>query len=680
MFSFIQNNNRLVCSYDGEELWLEPWGLDGIRVRGTKLHEMPQENWALDEEKAIAGEIEVKNDQAFVKNGRIKAIINKYGRITYYNQNGKKLLEEYWRHRVDNAPDNPDQGHGGTDIVQGVGCALQKAGREYHPILKGDYELNVRFESQIDEKLYGMGQYQQPFLDLKNTTLELAQRNSQASVPFLVSSLGYGFLWNSPSVGNVELCKNLTVWHSESEKKIDYWITAGDTPAQIEENYAEVVGKVPMIPDWAMGFWQCKLRYQTQEELLEVAREYKKRGIPLSVIVIDFFHWPTQGDWKFDPIYWPDPDAMIEELKKMGIELMVSVWPTVDYRSENYKEMKAKGYLLHCDRGFPVSINYMGNTLHYDATNENARKYVWEKIKKNYYDKGIRLFWLDEAEPEFTNYDFDIYRTHIGPHMQVGNIYPVAYARTFYEGMRQEGQENIINLVRCAWAGSQKYGALVWSGDIYSSFESMRCQITAGLNMAMAGIPWWTTDIGGFFGGHVEDQNFRELLIRWFAYGTFCPVMRLHGCRLPQSLKSGNSGGADCLSGAPNEIWSYGDMVYDICRKYIDIREKMKPYIKKQMTAAHVKGTPVMRPIFYDFPEDKKAWDIEDAYMFGPDMLVAPVAYSNTEERLVYLPEGANWTDAWTKEIKAGGQYIRVETPLEQIPVFFKDDFSLQFE
>ena len=311
--------------------------------------------------------------------------------------------------------------------------SLEVEAREFKPIIGGDYELTMRFESNPNEKIYGMGQYQQKFLDVKGAELELAHRNSQASVPFALSSLGYGFLWNNPAIGRVSFNKNITTMGRHvTTKKLDYWITAGDSPAEIEEAYASVTGTVPMMPDYAMGFWQCKLRYQTQEELLEVAREYKRRNLPISVIVVDFFHWPMQGEWKFDPTYWPDPDAMIKELKDMGIELMVSIWPTVDYRSENFNEMKSKGLLIRVDSGYPISMDFQGNTLHYDATNPEAREYVWEKAKKNYYDKGVKVFWLDEAEPEYTVYDFENYRYHLGPDIQVGNIYPVMYAKTFF--------------------------------------------------------------------------------------------------------------------------------------------------------------------------------------------------------------------------------------------------------
>ena len=221
------------------------------------------------------------------------------------------------------------------------------------------------------------------------------------------------------------------------------------------------------------------------------------------------------------------------------------------------------------EKGVRIDNTYMGNTIQYDPTNPEAREYVWGKVKKNYYDKGIKIFWLDEAEPEYTVYDFENYRYHAGPNVQVGNIYPVMYAKTFFDGMREAGQEQVVNLVRCAWAGSQKYGALVWSGDIHSTFESFQNQFAAGLNMAIAGIPWWTTDIGGFFGANIYDKAYHEVFVRWFEYGTFCPVMRLHGDRMPHQPQHGTTGGAACVSGAPNEIWSYGEEVYEICKKYI---------------------------------------------------------------------------------------------------------------
>ncbi len=650
---------KLIFHYDAEEVWIEPWGPDALRVRATKEDTMPEENWALRDMAAVNSDIAYTDQGARIVNGKIRAEITKLGKIMIYHADGRLLLEEYCRKR--------------RDILDGKCSAIEVEAREFKPIVGGDYHLTMRFESvDTEEKIYGMGQYQQPYLNLKGTDLELAHRNSQASVPFAVSSLGYGFLWNNPGVGRAVFGKNIMSFEAYSTKALDYWVVAGDTPARIEEAYASATGTVPMMPEYGLGFWQCKLRYQTQEELLEVAREYRRRNLPIDLIVIDFFHWPKQGEWKFDPVYWPDPDAMVRELKEMGIELMVSIWPTVDKTCENYEEMLEKGYLIRTERGYRAGMDFQGITVHFDATNPGAREYVWNKAKQNYYDKGIRVFWLDEAEPEYTVYDFDNYRYHRGTNLRIGNTYPVEYARTFYEGMEKEGQQNIVNLLRCAWAGSQKYGALVWSGDIASSFESMRNQLCAGLNMGMAGIPWWTTDIGGFHGGNPDDPAFRELFARWFAWGAFCPVMRLHGDREPRQPQYGTTGGASCCSGAANEVWSYGEEVYEICKKYLEIREKMRPYTRRIMQEAHEKGTPVMRPLFYMYPDDPRCWEIEDAYFYGPDMLVAPILYAGQSSRSVYLPKGETWVAYESGKEYEGGQNVEADAPLDTIPVFVR--------
>jgi alpha-D-xyloside xylohydrolase len=653
--------NRLIYRYDAETLWIEAWGENALRIRSTRNFEMPYENWGLLDQPLCSATIDINEEEGTIFNGKISAVISKNGKIRIFNDHGLVLLEEYTRNR--------------KDLLDEKCSAIEVEAREFKPILGGDYHLKQRFESlDPQEKIYGMGQYQQPYLDLKGTDLELAHRNSQASVPFAISSRGYGFLWNNPGIGRAVFGKNIMSFEVYSTKILDYWVVAGDTPAAIEEVYAEVTGKVPMMPEYGLGFWQCKLRYQTQDELLEVAREYKKRQIPLDVIVIDYFHWPKQGDWRFDKDYWTNPEAMVKELQELNIELMVSVWPTVDQQSENYDEMVEKGYLTRTDRGVRVGLDFEGATIHYDAMNDEARSYVWNKVKKNYYDMGIRLFWLDEAEPEYSYYDFDLYRYAKGSNMQIGNMYPLNYAKTFYEGMSSQGQEQIVNLLRCAWIGSQKYGALVWSGDIASSFDSMRNQLTAGLNMGLAGIPWWTTDIGGFHGGNPNDEVFRELFVRWFAWGAFLPVMRLHGDREPKQPQFGKTGGATCLSGAPNEIWSYGEEVYAICKKYIDLRESLRDYTRKLMKEAHEKGAPIMRTLFYEFPKDQECWNVEDQYMYGDKYLVAPVLSPGITKRSVYLPKENGWIEMETSKRYKGGQWVEVACPIEIIPVFIKDE------
>ena len=674
---FIKETNVLIRKFDNETVLLQPWGENSLRIRVTMNSRFTDQDWALIAPKKTDSKITVSKslpnsvqremllgtdgteEIASITNGKITGSFDMYGVLTFTNQEGKVLLTESWKR----LRDNPS-------------IALNLFGREFKPISSGSFRTTLRFLPNDKEKLYGMGQYQMPYLNIKGCELELAQRNSQASVPFVVSNIGYGFLWNNPAIGRVVFGKNGTEWVAESTEQADYWITAGDTPAEIEESYANVTGKEPMMPEYGMGFWQCKLRYRSQEELLNVAREYKRRGLPLSVIVADFFHWTQQGEYKFDPKFWPDPKAMCKELHDMGTELMVSIWPTVDYRSENFNEMMEIGLLVRTERGVRVTMQMFGQEVFIDPTNPETRKFVWSKAKQNYFDNGVNIFWLDEAEPEYTVYDYDNYRYYIGSNLEVGNIYPAMYAKTFYDGMVESGIKNPLNLLRCAWAGSQKYGALVWSGDIDSTYECFRRQVRAGLSMGMAGIPWWTTDIGGFHGTRADNPDFRELLMRWFEYGCFCPVFRLHGNRSPITGFTGDriSGIGEFGTGADNEVWSYGEECYEIMKKYIFLRERIKPYITAQMKAAHEKGTPVMRPLFYDFPADKQSWDVDDQYMFGPDILVAPIMEKGQFAREVYLPDGALWKNAWTDETVTGGNIVNVKASIDQIPIFLKND------
>ncbi|HEX2945966.1 MAG TPA: TIM-barrel domain-containing protein [Clostridia bacterium] len=647
--------NKLVWSYNGERLVIEPWSGNSLRVRSVMMGEILDTDFALLPADYCDAQIEIREKTASITNGKIKAVLEEIAwtkgcRISYYNQSGKLLLQELGNHG-----------------------ALSLQARKFKPIIGGDFRLTASFESNENEKLYGMGQYQQEIMDIKNCSFELAHRNSQASVPFVLSSLGYGFMWHNPAVGRASFNKNRTEWHAESTKQLDYWITAGDTPAEIEEAFAGVTGKVPMMPEYGLGFWQCKLRYYNQEQLLEVAREYKRRNLPIDVIVCDFFHWPKMGDFRFDEEFFPDPKAMVDELKEMGIELMVSVWPQIDLESENYNEMRQKNLLVKPEMGVNISMLFGGFSNFYDATNPAARKYVWEKCKKNYYDYGIKIFWLDEAEPEYNVYDFENYRYHAGPNVQIGNIYPQLFSRTFYEGMEAEGQLNAVNLVRCAWLGSQRYGALVWSGDIFCSYEDFRKQICAGLQMGLCGIPWWTTDIGGFHGGYPEDERFRQLLVRWFQYGTFSPVMRLHGDRQPGTKLYKKDGSSALFTGCDNEVWSFGEEAYGILARYMKLRETMRPYTRELMRQAHEKGTPVIRTMFYEFPEDEPCWTLKDQYMFGGDLLVAPVTYEDMTSRDVYLPTGSEWTSLWSGETFKGGRVVHVDAPIDIIPVFLRD-------
>lgn len=653
---FSNEQNCLIAKQQNEMIRIDAWGTNALRVRVTRNSDFTNDNKALSPSVSLA-DINLNITYAEIKNGKLRCVIYQSGRIEFYRGN-ELMLSEYSRDWAE---------------TQGHSPSMKFSAREFKPISGSDYKITVRFEADINEKIYGMGQYQQPNLDLKGCILELAQRNSQISIPFYMSNKGYGFLWNNAGIGEVIFGKNYTQWRSELSEELDYWITADDTPKDIIKNYTEITGRAPEFPENALGLWQCKLRYRTQDEVLQVAREYKKRGIPLDVIVIDFFHWIRQGDWSFDPEYWPDPQAMLNELHDMGVRCMVSIWPTVDRKSVNFKEMFDKGLLVRTERGSIQCFDFQGDTVIYDATNPEARKFIWDKAKDNYYKYGIDMFWLDEAEPEYSSYDFDHYRYYTGPVLKVGNSYPKEHAKAFYDGMKASGQTDIVNLLRCAWVGSQKYAVLVWSGDIKSTFTALRDQLSAGLNIGIAGIPWWVSDTGGFF-GDVRDEHFNELLVRWFQFSTFCPVLRMHGDRGPHdtpNLSDLDYGGGFSETGRPNELWSYGEDVYKILKKYLDIRLGMKDYIKSIMDEASKNGSPVIRTMFYEFPDDEMCWDIDDQYMFGSKYLVAPIMYQGMTERNVYLPSGS-WKNIHDGIVYNGDQTIHADAPIEIIPVFEK--------
>ena len=663
MNTFETGPDHVTWRGDGETLKVQAWGRSSLRVRSAPASDVFDTDFALLEPETVPVTVSVDGSVATLTNGDVTAVLR-----------ARDFFDEQVGYQVFRCTVEFRDAAGRTVLRElDEGGSLKLRAREFRPVTGGDHRLRAAFEPVPGEKLYGMGQYQQEILDIKGSTFELAHRNSQASVPFVMSSAGYGFLWHNPAIGQATFAANRTEWVAESTQQLDYWITVNSSPAAISAAYADATGHAPMMPEYGLGYWQCKLRYWNQEQLLEVAREHKRRGLPLDVIVADFFHWPKMGDFRFEEEFWPDPAAMVAELRELGIELMVSVWPQVSVESENFARLKKENLLVRTERGLDVQMGFQGPSMFLDPTNPRTREVVWEICRQNYHDLGIQLFWLDEAEPEYGVYDYDNYRYHLGANLQVGNIYPQAFARMFYEGQRAAGQDEVVNLLRCAWAGSQRYGALVWSGDIHSTYTDLRRQITAGLHMGVAGIPWFTTDIGGFHNGDVNDPDFRDLLVRWFQFGTFCPVMRMHGDRQPYEEVTSADGSPRARSGAGNELWSFGEEVYEILVGYTRLREALRPYTRRLMTEAHTSGQPVMRGMFHEFPGDATCWDLADQYMFGPDLLVAPIVEPHATSRSVYLPEGATWTDLWSGTTYDGGKWLTVDTPIEAIPVFARD-------
>lgn len=667
MVTFRVLENALEVRHRHEVLLVEAWGTDSVRVRASQYRIPGESAGALDDE-APAGSaavtvqtVTVQTDgatQATLVNGEVTVTVRFDATLAYpepqlaftRTSTGAELLAESREH------------------------FWMPGARVYLGNRSGAYEIHQQFEAYEGEKLYGLGQRTHGRLDIKGLSLDLVQRNAEVNIPFVLSDRGYGMLWNVPAVGRVEFASNATRWQVGQAREIDYWFTAAPSPAEILGRYADVTGHVPELPEWASGFWQSKLRYLDQEELLGVAREHKRRGLPLSVIVADYFHWSAMGDYRFDDAEWPDPAAMVSELGELGIELMVSIWPTISPLSENFADYRDRGLLVGADQGveFQQTIQDKGMSTpmplaFYDPTNPETREYIWNLVKKNYLDQGIRVFWLDASEPELNPAHPGNTMYYAGSGAEVANIYPKENARLFAEGMAAAGQQPTVLLCRSAWAGAQKYGAAVWSGDIPATWQSLEQQIRAGLNIAISGIPWWTTDIGGFHGGNASDPAYQELMIRWFQFGVFCPLFRLHGDREPRTPTS------SAQTGGPNEVWSYGEQAYGIISELLHLRERLRPYIHEQMRAASATGLPPMRPLFVDYPDDSGAWQVEDEFLFGPDILVAPISRAGQRSREVYLPLGARWVDAFDGTVTEGGVSVSVDAPIERIPVFLRE-------
>ena len=658
MVSYHNDNGTLEVRHRHEVIRIQPWGADSVRVRAAQYRIPAESVGALADVPPVGPDspagITIDGARATLTSGGLRVEVTfdaaeSYPEplITFRGPDGGELLAESREH------------------------FWMPGARVFAGNRSGAYEIHQQFAAYPGERLYGLGQRTHGRLNLKGLALDLVQRNGEVSIPFVLSDRGYGMLWNSPAVGRVEFAENGTRWQAGQAREIDYWLTAAPTPREVLARYADATGHAPELPAWASGFWQSKLRYRTQDELLDVAREYNRRGLPLSVIVADFFHWSAMGDYRFDATEWPDPDAMVAELRELGVELMVSIWPTVSPLSENYGEFRERGLLVGADQGveFQQTIQDKGMDVpmpvaFYDPTNPQTREFVWSLVERNYLIRGIRVFWLDACEPELNPAHPGNLSLYAGPGAEVASIYPRDNARLFADAMAAGGQEPTVLLCRSAWAGSQRYGAAVWSGDIPATWESLRRQVRAGLNIAISGIPWWTTDIGGFHGGDPSEPAYRELIVRWFQYGVFCPLFRLHGDRQPR-VPTGFA-----MTGGPNEAWSYGDAAYQRIAAALRLRERLRPYIHQQMRLASRQGIPPMRPLFVDFPEDPGAWPVEDEFLLGPDLLIAPVLEPAASIREVYLPAGRAWIEAGTGDRHDGGSTVRVPLSPDRIPVF----------
>lgn len=618
MYNVKINRNEILFQRAGELVRITPCGKNAIRFQGFPDCNVIDENYTLMPQDTDCV-IEEEEKCVSLSQSDTKITLRNNGKVTFYYKD-KIILEE-----------QPE-------------LTFHNGYRNYLNRHDGIWSCRVTFESNKDEHFFGLGHSMNNPFDLKGGAYDIINTNANCVIPYVYSSLGYGFIWNNPSVGSVELANNRTRWKSDATKFVDY-VVIGGSPKEVAETLADLTGHAPEMPDWATGFWQCRLRYETQEELLKVARRYKEENVPLSVIIADYFHWTEQGDYKFDPKYWPDVKAMSNELHDMGTKLIVSMWPTINENSENYRKMKDSNMLIRTTRGSDRVFDFYGWQAEIDVTNEDTRDFVWQKLKENYIDNGVDALWFDEAEPEIHPEQFDNIIMKKGRGDVVGLLYPYYYVKMPYDGLKSMGRDDIITLTRCAYLGSQKYGALVWSGDIESTFESLKCQVHAGMNMAMCSIPWWNTDVGGFYDGDITTDYFKELIVRWFQFGVFSPVLRLHGSR----IRHGEKSDLKEPSGDPNEIWSFGDENFEILKDLIQLRENLRPYIKKNMHTASQKGYPIIRPMFFEYPDDQVCYTLDEQYMFGDDIIFAPVVNQGQTVKSFYIPDG-EWTLTMNKQ------------------------------
>src|SRR5437588_238288 len=592
------------------------------------------------------------------------------------------------------------------------------------------WDVQQTFLSPSDEALYGLGQHQEGIFDIRGVPIRLHQANTNISIPLLLSSKGYGILWNNASLtdfnpadqsiiinpstgkgrfttgakgsygfvltsdnrnqltlqvggqqvidinniwtptsasgtaaleqnkeyevsarggpGGVQLAmrapQDTTTFRSEVGKAIDYYFFYGPDLNRVISEYRALTGEAPLFPKWAYGYWQCRERYHSQQEILDTAAEFRKRKIPVDALVQDWQYWGKYG-WnamRFDEDHYSQPKQMLDKLHADDLHMMISVWSRFGEDSDVYKRMAAGSFLVP---GTPWT----------DFFNPDAQKAFWAELKNGLFQDGIDAWWMDASEPEF-----DVLKgkqTFLGSGESVRNAYPLYVTKAIYEGQRATtDRKRVVILTRSAFAGQQRNAAASWSGDITANWITLRRQISAGLSLSMSGLPYWTTDVGGVF--RPEDQYtsdaYHELLIRWFEYGTFCPIFRVHGYK------------------SNAELWNYGPQVEQVLTQYDQLRYRLLPYIYSAAWGVTRNGETLMRALPLEFSSDPGARAVSDQFLFGPALMINPVTTEGATQRRLYLPAGHDWIDFWTGKRVSGGQTITADAPLDRIPMYAK--------
>jgi alpha-D-xyloside xylohydrolase len=508
------------------------------------------------------------------------------------------------------------------------------------------YNLSESFQMPEDEAIYGLGQHQTGSLNNRGLAISLAQNNTDVAVPLMISTRGYGLLWNTAarSMMNNQFPRSLR-FSAEGVEGLDYYFLYGPEADQIIHLCRELTGHAPLFGEWAYGLFQSKDRYETQDELVGIVSKYRSEHMPLDTVVQDWQWWTKWGSSDFNDKY-PDFAGAVSKIHDQHAHVMISIWPNFDPSTAIWKEMNGRHFL----------IDEKGD---YDVTNREARELYWKMLPSTLVAKGVDAFWLDASEPEAGDLGIPPGRKlNFGASSLYTNIFPFMHSLGVYEHWRHtsEQKRNFV-LTRSAFLGQQRNAAATWSGDVYSNFWALRHQVPAGLNFSISGIPYWTTDIGGygFPNGDTSDPKYQEVFTRWFEYGAFCPIFRIHGHRANNQ----------------NELWAYGPATPTLVR--VDrLRYRLLPYIYSLAWQVTKDDYTIMRPLAMDWRGDRKVWEINDQFMFGPALLVNPVTGAGENSRTVYLPAATGWYDFWTGERVSGEQTLDAAAPLDRIPLYVR--------
>jgi len=594
-----------------------------------------------------------------LKSERLQVVLNLTdGSLNYLSAKGQKLLAE----KVSGASFAPFDDAGEKTLSVGQSFLLDK-----------------------EEAIYGLGIMQRGKMVQRNLQIRMVQNNTEDFVPFFQSAKGYGLFWDNYSPTTFRDNEEGTSFQSEVGQGIDYYFMAGDNADGVVALMRNLTGQVPMFPLWTFGYWQSKERYKSQDEMVGVVRKYRELGVPIDGIIQDWQYWGNNFLWNamdFLNTEFYNPKKMVEDVHRLNAHMAISIWSSFGPHTKPYAELEKIGALYNIktwpesgSEKWPPNQEYPSGVRVYDAYNPAARDIYWKYLNAGIFSLGMDGWWMDSTEPDHLQFkpeDMDT-KTYMGSFRKVRNAYPLMTVGGVYDNQRAvSSDKRVFILTRSAFAGQQRYGANTWSGDVTASWDALRNQISGGLNFSLCGIPYYNSDIGGFFLSRfrtkLEDPEYRELYARWLQFGAFSPMMRSHG--------------AD----APREIYQFGqkgEPVYDAIEKYINLRYKLLPYIYSTSWDVTANQSSMIRALVMDFASDPLALDINDTYMFGKSLLVSPVTermytsngkedFSSVKSKSLYLPAGTRWTDFWTGKSVSGGAKVSKEAPLDIMPLYVK--------